>query len=214
MRRVMTTGILAAAALAATGCLDKQTTHTIHLSPEGTVTWVVIEREVRSDEREAGARVREEQEYLTAARAGLNPIAEAFGLLGPASVRTQVYRDKRPFLVLTEARFDRIDWLGRRVLDRLGLPGESRLEPVPGGLRWTLVAAPGPAQGETPEESDPLLALVEDEPAYRVVLESGRFVDAVGFRLEDEGTGASLAATEDSQDAPIVLSLTWTRGGW
>jgi len=209
----MTAGLLAVAMAGATGCLVKQTTHTIHLSPEGTVDWVVIEREIRSDEQDPVSRRREEQDYLAAARLGTHPVAEAFALLAPNDVQTVVYRDERPFLVVTRARFERLDWLGQRVLERTGIPGESRMEAVPEGLRWTFVAGPEPPDdGSDDGEGSPLGALVEDADAYRVVLTEGRFVDAVGFTIVDGGSAAMLdeEAAEDADTDRIVLSLTWT----
>lgn len=213
LTRPMTAGLLAVAMTGATGCLVKQTTHTIHLSPEGTVEWVVIEREIRSDEPDPAARAREEQAYLAAARLGTHVVAEAFALLGPSDVQAVIYRDERPFLVVTQARFERLDWLGRRVLERMGAPGESRLEAVPEGLRWTFVAGPEPPDdGSDDVEHSPLDALVEAADAYRVVLTEGRFVDAVGFTIVDRGTAAMLdqGTAEDADTDRIELSLTWT----
>jgi len=212
MTRPITAGLLALAMTGAGGCLIKQTTHTIHLSPKGTVDWVVIEREVRSDERDPKDRAREEADFLEAARLGAQPVAQAFDLLGPTDVQTLVYRDERPFLVVTRARFERIDWVGRRVLDRTGIPGESRLESVPEGTRWTFVAGPEPPeQGSAADEDHALGALVEDAGAYRIVLTAGRFVDALGFRIVDGGTAAVFEEDEDEPAAPdrVVLSLTW-----
>jgi len=208
----MSAGLLAVAMTGAAGCLVKQTTHTIHLSPEGTVDWVVIEREIRSDERDPVARAREERDYLAAARLGTHPVAEAFAWLGPTEVQTHVYRDERPFMVVTRARFERLDWVGQRVLDRTGVPGESRFETVPGGVKWTFVAGPEPSEEESSDEAGALGALVEDAVAYRIVLTSGRFVDAVGFTIVDGGSAAVLEEQEDGGEEPdrIALSLTWT----
>ena len=212
MKRLMSAGLLAVAMTGAAGCLVKQTTHTIHLSPEGTVDWVVIEREIRSDERDPAARAREERDYLAAAQLGTHPVAEAFALLGPTEVQTQVYRDERPFMVVTRARFERLDWVGQRVLDRTGVPGESRFETVPGGVKWTFVAGPEPSEEEGPAEAEVLGALLEDIDAYRVVLTAGRFVDAVGFTIVDGGSAAVLEerGEEDEETDRLVLSLTWT----
>ena len=213
MTRLMTAGILMAAMTGATGCLVKQTTHTIHLSPEGTVDWVVIEREIRSDERNPAERVREERDLLAAARLGTHPVAEAFGLLGPSTIETMVYRDERPLLVVTRAQFDRLDWLGRRILERTGVPGESRLEATPGGMKWTFVAGPEQTDdGSSDDGAEPLGALVEDAQAYRIVLTAGRFVDTVGFEIVDGGTGAVFDEdkAEDEEPDRVVLSLTWT----
>ena len=209
MRATLVAGCLAAA-VTATGCLVKETTHTIHLSPDGTVSWTVIERAVRSDEPDGERRHREEDEYLTAARLGRHPVAAAFGLLAPAGIQTTIHRDRRPFLVLTEARFDRLDWLAGRLLDRLKLSGTSTLERVNDGWRWTL-KVDKEAEAEESDEAGLLSALAEDVSAYCVVLESGRFIDAVGFELSGDGAAARPVDLEDrTADGPFVLSLTWT----
>ena len=52
--------ILLLVAAATTGCLRKDTTHTLYLSPDGSVRWVVDEANVYSDEDDPGKRFQEE----------------------------------------------------------------------------------------------------------------------------------------------------------
>ena len=210
--RTLLAAVVTALAAGTAGCLAETTTQTIQLSPEGTVSWVAIEREVRSTEQDHAARAAEEQGYLEAARQGRHPLGEALAALGPSSVRTTVWRDRRPFLVLTEAEFDRIDWLAQRALDRLGVPGTSVLEHVGTGWRWTLTAD---LSAETDDDAgEVLIPLVETEGPLRVVLTAGRFTDATGFRLVDDGTAAEFVERDDreedaGQPKTLVLSLTW-----
>lgn len=211
--RTVLTAVVTIVAAASAGCLAKATTQTIQLSPEGTVNWVAIEREVRSTERDPAARTAEEQAYLEAARQGLHPVGQALAALAPSSLRTTILRDRRPFLVLTWAEFDRIDWLAQRALDRLGVPGTSVLEQVGSGWRWTLTAdlsadADHDAVGE-------LLPLADTDGPLRVVLTSGRFTAAAGFHLVDDDTAAELIEDDgdrerdDAEPKMLVLSLTW-----
>jgi hypothetical protein len=215
MKTLISAAGLVLVTAATTGCLAKETTHTIHLSPEGTVNWVVIEREVRSTESAPGDQAQEDADYLSAALAGQPAVARAFDILRPSAMRTTVYRDTRPFLVLTEAEFDRIDWLAARALEQLNLPGSSVLETIGDERRWTLtvdVSAVGDdADGESDENENVLGTLAEDADAYRIVLTSGQFTDAVGFRLEDGGTAAAPVEGDTSEPEPEVLrlSLTW-----
>jgi hypothetical protein len=58
-------GLVAAAALSTAGCLQKEVTQTIYIAPTG-VTWTVLERDVRSDERDLVSRIAEEHDYLLA----------------------------------------------------------------------------------------------------------------------------------------------------
>ena len=210
--RTLVAVVVTALAAATAGCLAETSTQTIQLSPEGTVSWVAIEREIRSTESDHAARAAEEQGYLDAARQGRHPMGEALGALAPSSVRTTIFRDRRPFLVLTEAEFDRIDWLAQRALDRLGVPGSSVLERVGAGWRWTLTAD---LTAETDDDAGELLfPLVETEGPLRVVLTAGRFTAATGFRLVDDDTAAELIEEDDQKENPaapktLVLSLTW-----
>lgn len=211
--RTVLTAVVTIVAAASAGCLAKAATQTIQLSPEGTVNWVAIEREVRSTERDPAARTAEEQTYLEAARQGLHPVGQALAALAPSSLRTTVLRDRRPFLVLTWAEFDRIDWLAQRALDRLGVPGTSVLERTGTGWRWTLTAdLSADADGDA---GDVLVPLADTDGPLRVVLTSGRFTAATGFRLVDDDTAAELIEDEgdrekdDANPKVLVLSLTW-----
>ena len=56
LKRLIIGGLAAASALSA-GCLQKETSHTLYLAPDGSVEWVTSEANVRSDEAEAGKRL-------------------------------------------------------------------------------------------------------------------------------------------------------------
>ena len=96
-------GVVVAAAFCG-GCLQKEVTPAVYISPSG-VTWSVIERDVRSDNEDTGARILEEQDYVLAASAGKHGVAEAFRALGAQSVTTTWLRRVRPYSVMTEGRF-------------------------------------------------------------------------------------------------------------
>src|SRR4051812_12574877 len=96
-------GVLALAALlSASGCLQKELTHTIYIAPD-EVTWSALEKDVRSDEGDAVNRMLEENAYILDARAGRHGVARTLEALGSPRVRTNVLRDDRPFTVLTRA---------------------------------------------------------------------------------------------------------------
>ena len=71
-------GVVVAAAVCG-GCLQKEVGQTIYLSPSGAV-WTVIERDVRSDEKDPASRIREEQDYLACERCGELLAADAAAL--------------------------------------------------------------------------------------------------------------------------------------
>ena len=97
--------------LVMTGCLVKDTTHTLYLDPGGAVTWMVLERDIRSDEEERAPRDEEEREYLDAFARGEHGVALALRRLD-GDVRTTMLRAERPYTTMTEARFDSIAELG------------------------------------------------------------------------------------------------------
>ena len=59
-----TLAIAAAAALLTAACLQKDTASTIYLRQDGSFDWVILEQNVRSDERDDSARLAEEARYL------------------------------------------------------------------------------------------------------------------------------------------------------
>src|SRR5436190_23771504 len=97
------------------GCRQKEVGQSIYLSPAGAV-WTVIERDVRSDEKDPASRIREEQEYLLAARAGQHGVARAFRSLGAQPVTTTWLRRDRPYSVMTEGRFADLRQLAMAIL--------------------------------------------------------------------------------------------------
>ena len=191
------------------GCLIKDTTHRLYLSPQGAVEWSVTERDVRSSEREPGERLREEQEYLNRLHAGIHPIREALRHLEPDDLSIQLIRAERPYTTLVNARFQRAEVLVGKLFENLRIPGSATLRQR--GDEATLVVAINLAgMGEGEEELDsPVAELVEDLDRYRIVLTAGQFVSADGFTIEDEGTAAKLRPEHVPVDRPAELRLTW-----
>lgn len=212
MRRFSGAALLALAALSTTACLEKETTHTLYLSPGGAVAWTVMERDVRSAEADRAARDAEEQQYLAAVLAGEHDMAAALAALEPLRVQTRVLRRERPFTVLTEARFARIEDLGNAILGAFRVPGSVWLETGP---EVTTLRIHLDVRAMNTEEGNdtPVAALFDDELAsYRIVLTDGAFVSAEGFALGSRGTTAQpMPASDDLPKEIIDLSLSWRR---
>jgi hypothetical protein len=94
--------LAATAALTAAACLQKDTTSTIYLRQDGSFDWVVLERNVRSDESEAAARAREDAGYSEAVARGEHDVAAGFLVLGAEDVHVQPLRTTRPFATMIE----------------------------------------------------------------------------------------------------------------
>jgi hypothetical protein len=191
--------------------LVSDTTHTFYIEPDGSITWIVLEKDVRSTERDRDERSSEEENYVSSARLGDHPVAQALEFLDPFSLESHVLRRERPYTVFTTARFESIEVLARNLLEGVAVPGRAEVR-TKDGLYTFVLTLPREVEGEddTDEES-PLLALVEDLENYRIVLTNGRFVDAVGFELDSDGTMAVPVEIDDyGTGADLVYSLTWT----
>ncbi len=206
--------IVAAMTLLASACLQKETRHTLYLEPDGSVTWIIDESNVRSDEKEQLARDREEAEFLALARSGRHPVAEALRELGAMGVYVSVQRADRPFRVSTEGSFVSIEHAVADLLGGLGLQAEaSRDRQGPHTRVNVTVVLP---EEEDDEESDSegsevLAALIEEAQNYRIVLTDGKFVEATGFKLEQDDTTAVLVEPTDEAlaEGVVSFSLTW-----
>jgi hypothetical protein len=201
-------------ALVAAGCLQKETDHTLYLAPDGSVTWTVTEGHVYSDEREAGARHTEEEQYLTAVRAGTHRIGQGLAILGPdLAVRTLVVRDERPFTVVTEARFGSVASLLDRLFFECGLQTEVTAR---GAADQSTLQVVFDFAVEIVERESPASVLLEEFDKLSFEMTDGRFVEADGFELSSGGRRATISAdwlarAEAAVNAKgtIAFSLAW-----
>lgn len=215
MRKLAGIIVLAAAASAA-GCLEKDTTHTIYLSPDGRATWMAIESGVQSDETDVGRRRTEEQQYILEAEEGEHGIGRGLAALSPTWLRTRVIRRERPFFVVTEAEFSSLEFLAQRILTNLGVPGEVLVStdgPVT-TVRVRIDAVQAAEKDDQESEAGTAVSeLLEELECYRFVVTVGRFVAAKGFTLSSGDTAA--VPVEMPWDAIVAnggileLSLSW-----
>ena len=205
---------LCAALLVTTGCLQKDKTQTLYLEPGGSVAWVTSEANVRSDETDIGKRMEEEQGYIAEALLGTHRVARAFAALGPSTaVQTTVLRDRRPFHVVTEARFRAVDRVLERLFTGMGVPTRASL--VRDGDRATLRVRLDFGR-LTDERETPLSELFDDIDHFRFVLTDARFGEVSGFDVTD-GVSATLSADwmERAEKAyarrgTIEFALSWS----
>ena len=115
------------AAVGAAGCLVKETTHRLYLSPSGAVAWAVLEESVRSNENDRLKRTTEEQEWLDSVAMSTHSVAEGLRRLGTDQTSTTLLRPARPYMALTDARFAHVDRVIARLFEELGLRGEATL---------------------------------------------------------------------------------------
>jgi hypothetical protein len=207
-------GIIATAGFLTAGCLQKEMSETWYLEPEGPVSWVVQETDVRSDAQAVSDRQNEEGSYLAAVQRQDHPVARAFKEMGFIDVRTRFLRANVPFIVVTDAKAGRIDALGQRIITRLGLAGTSVLVREGDFWQWTMTMRdPHAPDGVSPTED--MQALMNGIGGLKVVLVSGRFDEAAGFTLGSDHRVATLedpekqAGNHQDDDPTIVLRLKW-----
>ena len=213
LKRLTIPAVAAAVALTA-GCLQKETTHTLYLAPDGSVAWVASEANIHSDETEVGKRIAEEQAYIGAAFLGTHGAARGLAAIGPqGSVRTTVLRDERPFHVVTDANFAAVDRVLARVFTEMAVKTSASL--VRGSDENTLRVRLDFSR-PLEEHETPVSQLMDNIEHFRVVLTEGRIGHVTGFDVTD-GTSATLSAewldrAEKAYEAKgsIEFALSWS----
>jgi len=200
-------GVLAGVGmLTLTGCLRSEVTHTIYVSPSGVV-WSAMEKDVRSDEADAGLALAEENDYVLAARTDQQPIAAALRRLGARPVTTTWLRRERPYTLVTEGRFADLRQLALAMIRDAGLDGDASL--ARDGCRSTLTIRVDLASGSSASGDTAVDALLADADAYRLVLTQGRFVAADGFLIQEDGAVATLDEMKSPTDGVVTMTLAW-----
>ncbi len=204
--------------LTSAACLQKDTTSTIYLRQDGSFDWVVLERNVYSDDADATTRAREESAYVDSAARGEHGIASGFSALGGDDIRIRVLRDTRPYAVMVDARFDGLTAVFDRVLSGCGIPHDVAVTHDGDVTTWRLVIDAGPdgedlAGGGLDGCDDGVDDLaISDALMASVMLESGAFTSATGFKLEGSTTAVldeeGLKATFEGSGR-LELSLSW-----
>lgn len=195
------------------GCLLEEVAHTLILEPDGSVLWTACQKDVRSDAKTPQERDREESEFWDLVKTGIHPVAEALREIGGAEVHTAILRDRRPFSVVTTARFESAAAMAERLIAALGVPGQAELIEEARGttlrLRLWLETA------DTDSGSDAAAALLADGDDWRIVLAEGKFVEAAGFTLRDGDTAATFAEVDEKaledNGGVLDLTLTWSK---
>lgn len=208
IRRAFT--MLIAAGLASGGCLLKDVSHTWYLDSTGAVTWVVIEKDVRSDAQAEADRRSEEETFYQDVLREVHPAARGFRALGAARLRTRILRSEVPFVVVTEGRFEGLEDVGQRIISMSGLAGTSVLTRDGASREWAFTIRDPHAEDTRPNED--VMALLGDLDTLQVVLVTGRFESAQLFELSADRRVAKLDKTQLNdldENATMVLRLRW-----
>ncbi len=212
MKLTKMAAVVALTALCA-GCLKQDSTVTWFVEPGGQVTWSILEKDVRSDAQAASDREIEETQYVSTVRSNAHPAAMGLTRLGASGLKVTLIHDRAPFTVLTEGGFSGLDELGRRMIMRFGLSGQSDI--VRDGDTWTwnlTVSDPNTSNGDDADGAE-FAALMGDR--LQVALRRGHFISATGFALDDERRIATLIDKKDESspaagtDGVLRVSLSW-----
>jgi hypothetical protein len=195
------------------GCIQKETSHTVYLSPDGAVSWVVSEVNVKSDQAEPGKRLAEEEDYIGPALLGSHGVARGLRALGPiGTVRTTVVRDRRPFHLVTQADFTAIDRLLSRFFREMGVRSTAAMlrDADRTTLRVRLDFAIPPGERDTAVSE-----LFDQIEHLRFVLTEGRFNTADGLDVADGAATLSPEWLDQAERARqekrvIEFVLTWS----
>ena len=177
----------------AAGCLVKETTHRLYLSPSGAVAWAVLEESVQIERKRPcqahDAKSRSGSRGRDAIRIPSPRVCAGWARTGGS---TSLLRPARPYMALTDARFARVDRVIARLFEELGLRGEATLDGRPAGDDAAVALDLSSLDDPGAEHESPVTALLEDLDRYRLVLTDGRFV--VGHRLSNPGRRGRAAA--------------------
>jgi hypothetical protein len=205
------------AAIAATACLQKDTTSTIYLRRDGSFDWVILEQNVRSDGSDEASRLAEEAEFVNAVSTGDLGTVESLLALGASDVRVRWLRSRRPYAVMVDARFANLAAAFDRVLAPCGVPYETRITESGGVATWTLRADIG-LDGDRLQENggegcgEGLDGLDDALGGMRIILESGTFTAATGFILKNTDSASVDEQTVEERvktTGVVELSLSW-----
>ncbi len=192
-----------------TGCLEKDVTHTLYVERDESVTWEVFERDVYSSADKPEDRLREEGEYLRHAVAGRPDIVQELTEIGGTDAHAELLRDQRPFSLRATARFHDLEHALTGLFEATEDAVDVRLRSA--GDRRILTI--------TPHDFEPQLDDCDEESPWEVlhdlrfVIAAGKFEEAEGFTIEDEGRVAVWSEETDPEgDPPTRMRLVWTLG--
>jgi hypothetical protein len=211
MKRALIAGLIASTTVA---CLVKETTHTIYLQPDGSLTWVVLEREIRSLADTPEQRLAQEEEFLHSFHAGQHGTRQAFEALYCDRFASQLLREQRPFAVWSEADFSSLEQLTRDLMARLSIPAQVSMWHEDSVMHWQLEVFTDQVGEDYEPEDDSVVALLDDIESYQIRLTHGKLIDAHGFQLEEDDTVARLVELSEEElaanDNVARYYLAWT----
>ncbi len=161
------------------------------------MTWEVLEQDVYSSADTAEERQREEDLYLKNALGGHPTIVQDLTEIGGTDVRAQLLRERRPFSLRATARFRDLEHALSALVEAAEMDAEIRLRSA--GDRRVLTITPLELGPRPRDDEEQTLNELFRSDEFRLVMTHGEFVEAHGFRIEDEGRVAAWADDPDGR---------------
>ena len=192
------------------GCLDKEVEEILYIEADGSLTWTILEYDVHSESDDPEKRKLEEFAYLDRAKRGEATAALALYRIGASDVQLQILRDRRPYSVRVEGRFEDPAAAFRGLFEACGMAAEATMKRDANGRHELHLRIDSEAIVDCGEDDEsPLKSLMSGgEP--RLALVSGQFVSADGFELEDEARIAVLQEEEVDENGDSSPRAEWT----
>lgn len=195
------------------GCMLDETTHVLLLEPDGTVTWRVLQDLLRSDRDVVRDRLGEEDRFVDEVDTGEDHWSTALSDYGARDVDAWLLRDRRPYSLVVEGRFDDFEQLTQAVIDDAEVDAEVTLQQQGNRVFYRVAVEAPEGQDDEGDEDDGWQWVAH---RFRIALAEGRFVDSRGFDLSEDGVVAvprRLTEEEaDEFDGVLVYTLTWDLG--
>jgi len=208
-----TTRLLAAAltlvlALSSSACLTKETRSTVYLEDDESVTWSILETDVRSDSANPVEARQEEDGYLAEHEGGRARLAAALAAIGGRDIRISLLHSRAPFEAHASARFASLESVVNGYCTARRWVCSSNVERDGGKTTWTWTVVMADGADDAGDDDQPLDALDEAVTNLHICLSAGRFVAATGFKLDGERVAQIDPEGEDGQEQ-YTFSLTW-----
>jgi hypothetical protein len=200
-------------AIAPLGCIIDETTHVVYLEPDGSVTWRVLQDLVRSDKEAPRERLSEEERFVDGVDTADDSWSKTFAEMGATEVDAWYLRDRRPYSLVVEARFEGLDEVTEALAEQT--EAEMQVSLVQDGdlFHYTLTVPP-PAEAEDADDVEDAWQWAQHR--FRLVTARGRFVQARGFAISADGAVAVPRRLTEEEvqeyEGASFYTLTWDTG--
>ncbi len=209
--RLLPAALTLALALTSAACLTKETRSTVYVEDDGSVTWTILETDVRSDSTSPVEARQEEDGYLAEHEGGRSRLAAALTAVGGRDTRVFLLHSRAPFEAHASARFDSLESVVTGYCAARRWVCSSNMERDGGKTTWTWTVVMEDGADDAEDDDESLDALDEAVSNLRICLGSSRFLAATGFKLD----GDRVATIDPDEDVDgqerYTFSLTWER---